>query len=255
MLESLAPNPTLDERVYKELRRAIVSSALQPGQEVVVTSVAGQLGVSRIPVMHACQRLAGEGFLIANPRRSFVVAPMTESRIVESYAVLVALESVAVDGAARAATPALVRRWRQLKDEALAFRLRHAETEMNSADVELHRAIWDAAGMPYVGQLLRVVFDHLEPSRALARLRREPERSAAEHEALIDALAHHDTGAAQAAVRAHRGRGQERALAALHSGVTAEVAEVATETAVVVTSAVAVATPTDVVAPASGGAQ
>jgi DNA-binding GntR family transcriptional regulator len=79
MLENLAPSLTLDERVYGELRRAIVNSHLQPGQELVVTTVAEQLGVSRIPVMHACQRLAGEGFLVANPRKSFVVAPMTES--------------------------------------------------------------------------------------------------------------------------------------------------------------------------------
>ena len=44
-----------------------MAGTLRPGQELVVTTIAAKLGVSRIPVMHACQRLIGEGFLVANP--------------------------------------------------------------------------------------------------------------------------------------------------------------------------------------------
>ena len=47
--------------------------------------------------MHACQRLVGEGFLVANPRRSVTVAPLSEERIRESKAVLVALECLALE--------------------------------------------------------------------------------------------------------------------------------------------------------------
>ena len=119
MLEPIGASPTRDELVYASLRRAIVEGSLVPGQEVVVTTVAAQragccpaprrpalvyaaapaiveegcpgrpvavahrgreLGVSRVPVMHACQRLVGEGFLVANPRRSVTVPPLTEER-------------------------------------------------------------------------------------------------------------------------------------------------------------------------------
>ena len=56
-----------------------------------VSAVAHQLGVSRIPVMRACHRLVGEGFLLANPRRSLTVVAQTEARMVETVEVLLAL--------------------------------------------------------------------------------------------------------------------------------------------------------------------
>lgn len=110
MLGTIAPSPTRDELVYASLRRAIIDGSLEPGQEVVATTVAAQLGVSRIPVMHACQRLVGEGFLVANPRRSVTVAPLTEERITEGHEVLVALECLALEHVAGRATSALRQR-------------------------------------------------------------------------------------------------------------------------------------------------
>jgi DNA-binding GntR family transcriptional regulator len=217
MLENLAPSLTLDERVYGELRRAIVNSHLQPGQELVVTTVAEQLGVSRIPVMHACQRLAGEGFLVANPRRSFVVAPMTESRVAERFSVIMALECLAIEAAAQHVTDDDLREWTRLKDEARTFRREHSTTVQNVADVAFHTAIWDRANMPYVGHLLRVVFDHLEPARGLARPLNDPDASVAEHEQLLEALSRRDPEAAKEAIRRHRQRGMRVAIAAIQA--------------------------------------
>jgi len=115
MLEPIGPAaPTRDEQVYARLRRAIVDGTLAPGQEVVVTAVAEQLGLSRMPVMQACQRLVGEGFLIANPRRSVTVAPVTEARVLDGNDVLTALECLALELAARSCTPQDVAAWRAL---------------------------------------------------------------------------------------------------------------------------------------------
>ena len=83
MLQQIQPSPTQNELVYATLREAVVDGTLAPGGEVIVSTVAAQLGVSRVPVMQACQRLVGEGFLVANPRRSLTVAPMTEGRILD----------------------------------------------------------------------------------------------------------------------------------------------------------------------------
>ena len=88
---------------------------------VVATSVAAQLGVSRIPVMHACQRLVGEGFLVANPRRSVTVAPLTEERIAEGNEVLLALECVALEHAARRATREDLEHWAALNRAVRCF--------------------------------------------------------------------------------------------------------------------------------------
>ena len=91
-LGQLPASPTYDQLVYERLRRAIVEGELEPGQDLKVAVVAQQLGVSRIPVMQACQRLVGEGFLQPNPRKRLVVIPVTEARAAEGLSVLTALE-------------------------------------------------------------------------------------------------------------------------------------------------------------------
>ena len=53
-----------------------------------------------------------------------------------------------------------------------------------------------------------MVYDHHEPARVLSRRLHRPERSAGEHEELIEVLARHD------AIRRHRQQGLQRVLAA-----------------------------------------
>src|SRR5205085_6647044 len=122
VLDELTPNPTIDEQVYARLRQAILKGQLEPGQDLVVSAVAHQLGVSRIPVMRACHRLVGEGFLLANPRRSLTVVAQSEARMVEGVEVLLALECLALEHVAREATPAFIRQLRQQNKLVQRFR-------------------------------------------------------------------------------------------------------------------------------------
>ena len=45
------------DRVVREIRRSILTGALQPGQQFSLREIAGQLGVSFIPVREALQQL------------------------------------------------------------------------------------------------------------------------------------------------------------------------------------------------------
>jgi len=215
VLDGLTPNPTIDEQVYARLRQAILEGRLEPGQDLVVSSVAQQLGVSRIPVMRACHRLVGEGFLLANPRRSLTVVAQSEERMAEGVEVLLALECLALEHVARDATPALIRQLHKQNKVVRQFRRPPGSLVVNTADYTFHDLIWQAAGRPYLHQQIKMVYDHHEPARVLSRSLHRPERSAGEHEELIEALARHDAAAAQDAIRRHRQQGLARALMAL----------------------------------------
>lgn len=215
MLQSIAPSPTRDELVYASLRQALIDGSLAPGQEVVVTTVAAQLGVSRIPVMHACQRLIGEGFLVANPRRSVTIAPLTEDRITEGNEVLVVLECLALEHVAARATDADLAALEELNEAVRAYRRPPGAFEMNVSDYCFHAALWAAAGKPYLSQQIRLVYDHHKSARALARVYHDASTSSGEHEQILEALRRRDVTAAQDAVRIHRNHGAERAISAL----------------------------------------
>ena len=58
-LAPLAPiaRETLQERVYRELRRALINGRFNPGQALTVNELAGSLRTSAMPVREAVARL------------------------------------------------------------------------------------------------------------------------------------------------------------------------------------------------------
>ena len=57
--------------VLAELRRAISTGELAPGQQLVQESLAERLGVSRVPLREALQVLEGEGQVLHEPHRGY----------------------------------------------------------------------------------------------------------------------------------------------------------------------------------------
>jgi len=69
------------DRVTSEIRRAILGGRLPAGQEFSLRQVAGQLGVSFIPVREALRSLEAEGLLVTRRGRSATVAPLDEAEL------------------------------------------------------------------------------------------------------------------------------------------------------------------------------
>jgi DNA-binding GntR family transcriptional regulator len=92
-IEQLAPAPSLQERVYRELERLMVDGALKPGFHLVEDDLASRLGVSRNPIREALQRLASEGFIDRQPGRGAFVRSPSAREIDEVFHVRTLLES------------------------------------------------------------------------------------------------------------------------------------------------------------------
>ena len=217
MFDAIGLAQTREDQVYEQLRQAIIERKLLPGQEVVVANVASQMGVSRIPVITACKRLIGEGFLLPNPRRRVTVAELTAERIEEGKEVLLALESLVIERVVERVTAGDLARWRKLNEAVRRFRPPPGTLAPNVADHRFHSALWEAADRPYLLQHIRLVHDHNQPARALQHRRHDPERSAAEHDEILAALERRDAGEAKDALRRHRERGTSIQIGVLRS--------------------------------------
>ena len=64
------------DEVTEEIARSIRAGTLRPGQEFSLREIAGQLGVSFIPVREALTRLEGQGLVVTRRNRSAIVAPL-----------------------------------------------------------------------------------------------------------------------------------------------------------------------------------
>ncbi len=89
-------NRPLRERITEFLRDAIVSGELRPGQPLVETELAAQLGVSRAPLREAMQVLVQDGLVEMIPYRGAVVRKLSRTDIEELYSFRSVLEQFAI---------------------------------------------------------------------------------------------------------------------------------------------------------------
>ncbi|MBD9597385.1 GntR family transcriptional regulator [Ensifer sp. ENS05] len=79
----LAPigRETVQDRVYQELRRALIGGVFEPSQVLTIRTLADALATSTMPVREALGRLITEKALEALPNRSVRVPPLTLPRL------------------------------------------------------------------------------------------------------------------------------------------------------------------------------
>ncbi|MER5253603.1 MULTISPECIES: GntR family transcriptional regulator [unclassified Streptomyces] len=195
------PGP-LRERVYEALLELITTRALQPGQHLVESELAGHLGVSRQPVREALQRLNTEGWVDLRPAQGAFVHEPTEEEADQLLTVRTLLEAEAARlAAANTGTAGIT---------ALEELCAKGEQAVADGDVDLvvttnaafHAKVMELAGnvvlAELAGQVDRRVRWYYTP---VARQRGK--QSWIEHRRLIAAIAERDERAATDIMRAH----------------------------------------------------
>lgn len=95
LIGAAEPDASVDGRVVTELRNAIVSGELRAGSRVSQAELAHRLGVSRIPVRDALQRLASEGLVESRGRSGTFVASLSVADLQELYELRETVEPLA----------------------------------------------------------------------------------------------------------------------------------------------------------------
>ncbi|MEU0409775.1 GntR family transcriptional regulator [Streptomyces griseorubiginosus] len=195
------PGP-LRDRVYGALLELITTRALQPGQHLVESELAGHLGVSRQPVREALQRLNTEGWVDLRPAQGAFVHEPTDEEADQLLTVRTLLEAEAARLAAANADSAGIADLEALcvqGEEAVAADDVDAAVALNA---RLHARIMELAGNAVLaelaGQVDRRVRWYYTP---IARQRGR--QSWIEHRELIAAIADRDEQRATAVMRQH----------------------------------------------------
>lgn len=101
-LPVLAPvaRQTVQERVYQELRKALIYGSFAPGQVLGIQDLADRLGTSTMPVRDALSRLISEQALEAMANRSVRVPPIEPKRLDDLLQARIVIEGAALELAA-----------------------------------------------------------------------------------------------------------------------------------------------------------
>jgi DNA-binding GntR family transcriptional regulator len=86
---------SLRDRAYDDIREAILTGALPPGERIKERDVAAQMGISTTPVKEALRRLEQDGLVVSQPRRGAVVGPLVQTSPAEILQIRADLEGYA----------------------------------------------------------------------------------------------------------------------------------------------------------------
>jgi DNA-binding GntR family transcriptional regulator len=206
MTDRIVRRPQLAEEVATHLRAQIMSGRLRPGERVRLEEIADHLGVSITPVREALLTLRAEDMVELEPRRGYVVAPLSKQDIVDVFTLQ---GDIAGELAARAAGRLTPEHLTDLStvDGRLAKAKRSADIE--TLEFEFHRTVNRIAGARKLSWLLHTATRYT-PARFLSSDPGWRATMRTDHAALLAAFAAGDPAAARAVMNRHFSDGADR---------------------------------------------
>jgi DNA-binding GntR family transcriptional regulator len=192
----------LREQVKEVLLERILGGVYRPGERLVETRIAQELGTSQAPVREALRELEQLRFVESSPHRGARVREVSVEELGEIYPVRAALEEVA----AREAAGRLHGRTEPLAAELAAMRAAAVSGDLHAFvahDVRFHRLIVEASGNTTLLEVWRTL--HVEERTAITALATGIDlyELAEKHEPVLDALTRRDPERAGAVLRRH----------------------------------------------------
>jgi DNA-binding GntR family transcriptional regulator len=176
--------------VVAAIKEAILSGTVEPGDQIVESRMAHELG-SGIPlVREALIALEHQGYVQKTPYKGTTVTKLEPKQIQQIFQLRVELEALAVEWAQKNITPADIK---QL--QGFIERMQQAATEVDidqfyQNDLEWHRKLWALSGNNYLADVLERLIVPLF-AFFLMKTTREKQayvESAATHGAIVQAL-------------------------------------------------------------------
>lgn len=201
-----AARPQLSDDVARLIRQRIFDGTYRADSYVRLDQLAAELGISVTPVREALFALRAEGLIVQQPRRGFMVLPVTGRDVTD-----VANVQAHVGGelAARAAV--------NITDDQLS-ELKQIQAELEDAyagdddertvllNHQFHRAINVAADSPKLAQLMSQITRYA-PESVFPAIEGWPEQSMRDHRRILSALRKRDGRLARSAMSQHLAAG------------------------------------------------
>jgi DNA-binding GntR family transcriptional regulator len=208
---------SLHDRVVTELRQAILSGRLKPGERLIEGHLADELGVSRNPVREAIRALASEGLIEVTARRGAAVATMTEQEARETIEVRALLEGQNARLAARRQDGQIIKRIETVLNKGTAAVASKRFDQLFDLNQRFHSELAAAGQNTVLGDLLQ----RLRERTAMLFAPMDPDRQARsweEHAAILRAIIQGDERTAATLAAEHVMRAGMDFLVGLNTG-------------------------------------
>ena len=198
-----APNSVLSTRIADELRGAILSGELSPGERIRQEEIAEQFGASRIPVREALRILVTDGLVNMVSNSGAWVSSLTQEECSEQYQIRERLEPLLL----RYSMP-------QLTDEDMSVMTSLVQQMKETTDIEdfmrldreFHWVTYSGATTNTLTEMIERLWNTTQPyRRVFTRMVRSGgiEITHLEHELLVEAIKRQDNEEAERILHGH----------------------------------------------------
>jgi DNA-binding GntR family transcriptional regulator len=189
----------LREQIRDVLLERILSGRYAPGERLVETRIAQELGTSQAPVREALRELELLRLVESEAFRGTWVREVSDEELTEVYPIRAALEDVAARAAAQRLGGDVAALEREIEGMATATTLR----EQVDHDVRFHQLIVEASGNRRLLELWKSLEVESRTTISALRTGLEPRDAARLHEPILEALRRRDPDAAGERIRSH----------------------------------------------------
>ena len=205
----------------RKIREIIVDARFEPGQKLVLSSLASYTGISVMPIREALRKLEGEGVVIFHPNKGATVKALDRKFLKDLYEVRAALHALALSGAVQHLTFTKAERLRGLCQEFDELIEKDKLPSIISCNRRLHQYIFELANNAHALRMFDRDWDVVQTLRLKFGYKkgRLYEISREQH-ALVEALISDDLNLAQSIMRMHNEAGLEDLLINFHGKVS-----------------------------------
>jgi len=188
-LQEIEKQPLLRKKIYERIEQAIINGELKPGEKIIESQLAQEMGISRTPVREALRLLESKGYVSQSEKGGVKVTEISKENIKEWSEIKNVLNELAIKKAAENITE------EQLEElEKVLLKMKSAvekdnEIEISQGNAEFHSLIYKASqnnliisiGKEYQNYTFRL-------RKYLAKLENRRKKAYKEHEKIYEAL-------------------------------------------------------------------
>jgi DNA-binding GntR family transcriptional regulator len=201
---SPTPSISLSEKAYLQLKERILTLQLRPGMFLNELTLSEMLGIGRMPVHQAVQRLKVEGLVEVIPRKGLVIRPDSLKDMLSLLEARLAMEpNISALAAQRASKSQIVALKKIVMDSKRIVNQTERMSFM-SLDRAFHALIGDAAGNKILADAQRPLHERSELIWQLRVMREDGlVVNQREHMNIFTAIAERDANAARKSMEDH----------------------------------------------------
>ena len=202
--------PSCRQRAHEAILRRISRRDLLPGEPIVASELAVELGLSRTPVTEALRTLEAQGLVVGRTNRVWRVAKYSLEKTWQLYELRQGFEMLAARTMAEHGEPEHIRKLRAICEEMAQAASRGDIALAAQQDFAFHRHLYEHCGNGFLTTMANggIVLVTIELMLGGVENRRAIERGdlswiADSHKDLLSAIEVRDPKAAEEAARAH----------------------------------------------------